>query len=127
MKPLFIFSVLALLFVGCGTGDGPDRVQETISGTYVRSSTHEFGREQDTLVVALQNETANQYTVTRKWRYARVLDGKAAPPEYKQTATTATYEATGKILRDAGSGDTWSYDPDKGVLYAGTTAYQKQN
>jgi hypothetical protein len=127
MKPLFSFSILTLLFVGCGTSDGPDRVQETISGTYVRSSIHEFGSEQDILVVALQNEAANQYTITRKWRYARVLDGKALPPEYKQTSTTATYDAAGKLLRDAGSGETWSYNPEKGVLYAGTTAYQTQN
>ena len=125
MKPIFILSLFALLFIGCGTGDEPDSVKETVAGTYVRSSTHQFGSEQDTLVVALQNRAANQYTITRKWQYARVLDGKAVPPEYKQTSTTATYDATANVLRDAGSGDTWSFDGDKGVLYAGTTAYQK--
>lgn len=126
MKPLFVLSFVSLLAVRCGSGENSDTVKDEISGTYIRSSTHEFGNEQDTLVVVLQNEGSNQYTITRKWTYARVLDGRSLPPEYKQTSTVATYDASINVLRESGSGETYSYDPAKIVLYAGTTAYQKQ-
>jgi major membrane immunogen (membrane-anchored lipoprotein) len=74
MKALSLISLAALVLLA-GCGQSGDSIKEFIPGTYVRASENEFGKKYDTLVISLQNETAAQYWILRKWRYDRVLDG----------------------------------------------------
>lgn len=124
MKPvLFLLSAIALLF-GCNL-DSNDEVKENIAGTYIRTSQHEYGNEWDTLAISVQNKAANEYNLTRRWRYDRVLGGKALEPEYKVTTSVVTYNTESKKLEEAQTGKTYTLDVNAGVLFSGTTKYQK--
>lgn len=126
MKPsVALYLLLPMLLLGCATSTSKDEIKEAIPGTYIRASQHEFGTEHDTVVISLQNEAANEYSLTRKWKYERVLDGKAIEPEYKNTTTTAIYDANGKLLKETQTGDTYTFDAKQGTLFAGSTKYQK--
>lgn len=123
MKPvLFLFALICLL--GCNTAPIDD-VAAFIPGTYARTSEHEFGKEWDTLAISLQNASANEYKLVRRWRYERVLDGKPLDPEYKITTTTGVYDAAGKTLQEARTGKSISFDPKAGVMFSGSTKYEK--
>lgn len=126
MKALFMLSLSAIAVVSsCSNGTSADEVKANIPGTYIRASQHEFGKEFDTIVVSLQNEAANEFKLTRRWRYERVLDGKPIEPEYKNTTTTAVYDEPSKQLKETETGDTYSFDPASKTLFAGSTKYEK--
>ncbi|HJS54544.1 MAG TPA: hypothetical protein VJ765_08380 [Chitinophagaceae bacterium] len=122
MKTLIpICIILCFLFITC-KGITKDDVQDFIPGTYVRFSEHEFGKEYDTLVIS---ELKDQYKITRKWKYERILDSVAQEPEYKQEITTASYESEHKLLHENETGNILSFDPGEKVLFIGPTKYQK--
>jgi hypothetical protein len=126
MKVLFLLCFTASAIIsGCSNETSADEVKAAIPGTYIRASQHEYGKEFDTLVVSQQNEAANEFKVNRRWRYERVLDGKAIEPEYKNTTTTVVYDVAAKQLKEAETGDTYSFDPATKSLFAGTTKYEK--
>ena len=102
-----------------------DDTQTFIPGTYTRASQHEFGTEYDTLVISLQNQSANEYNIVRKWKYERVLDGERAEPEYKLQTTSGIYNARYKLLEETESGDIFSFDVKEKLLFNGPTKYQK--
>ena len=126
MKHLvFIYILSVILLVSCVGPFEKDPIQQFIPGTYIRFSSHEFGTEHDTLFIRLQNESINEYLITRRWKYARVMDGKTIEPEYKILTTSAIYNKDAKLLEENDTGNRYSFDMDKEVLFAGTTKYQK--
>ena len=126
MKHLvFIYILSFVLLVSCVGPFQKDPIQQFIPGTYIPFSSHEFGTEHDTLLIRLQNESTNEYLITRRWKYARIMDGKALEPEYKSLATSAIYNKDDKLLQETDTGNQYSFDMDKEVLFAGTTKYQK--
>jgi len=119
--------VVILLLTACNTHSEIDTMKDFIPGKYVRFSQHEFGTENDTIVISLQNKKANEYKIARRWKYKRVLDGKAIEPEYKNTITSAIFNEANKLLQETETGDSYSFDTKQKILFAGSTKYQKQN
>lgn len=122
-RPIAFLSIIALLF-GCNSASN-NKAKDAIPGTYIRLSEHEYGREWDTLVIGFQNRAANQYKIIRRWRYERVLEGKAVEPEYKVTTTTATYNAQSKNLEEDRTGKIYTLDAAGDALFAGTSRFEK--
>ena len=104
MKALSIlgFSVI-IFFLGCISLFEEDVIREFIPGTYTRFTQHEFGSEFDTLCIWLQDKSASEYKIQRKWKYERILDGKVIEPEYKIQTTFGTFDVNSKLLKDAKS------------------------
>jgi hypothetical protein len=125
MKIIFLlhFAVLAL-FISCSSLL-KDEVKESIPGTYIRFSQHEYGIEYDTLVVTLQNNSANEYKILRKWKYERIMDGQTVQPEYKRSFTSGIYNTTHKLLQETETGDFYSFDVKQKILLNGPIKYQK--
>ncbi len=126
MKLFLLPALQAAVLLGCGIPTESDPVKVSITGSYVRSSHDEFGSSHDTIMIDLQNEGANQYRLTHKWRYTRVLDGRPLPTSYKKATTTAIYKAAAPLLEGSQTGVIYSIDAKKGFLFAGSTTYQKQ-
>ena len=53
------------------------------------------------------------------------MDGEKQEPKYQLSITTAIYDEEKKLFSDRETGETYSFDPKKNVLYAGKTIYQK--
>ncbi|MFW2475495.1 MAG: hypothetical protein ACN4EP_01185 [Sediminibacterium sp.] len=125
MKTLIVISVIAsALIFSCGT-IVKDEVQEFIPGTYVRQSEGEFGTSYDTLVIAMQNETAREYKIERRWKYDRVVDEKVLEPEYKITNATGIYDADKKLLQETQSLNIYTFDVKNKFLNKGTNQFTK--
>jgi hypothetical protein len=116
--------ILLVIFCSCNAIT-KDETESFIPGTYIRSSRHEFGKENDTLIISLQNANARQYRIERKWRYQRVLDGKPIEPEYKITAASGTYSDKEHLLVESTTGLEYSFDIKRNLLFAGTNQYKK--
>lgn len=127
MKALLLIHLLALLLIAwsCQVKSGKKEVLDFIPGTYIRFSQHEFGTEYDTLVISLQNSSASEYKLLRKWKYERVLDGQPIEPEYKRVITAAIYSTENKFLRETETGDTYSFDTKEKLLFNGPIKYKK--
>ena len=121
MKWLFIIHLcLVAAIYGCRDAR-PVMIQEFIPGTYIRFSSHEFGKEYDTLAITLLNATANEYNITRRWRYERT----DLPSNYQLIITAGIYYPKDNILEDMESGDLLTFDPNQNCLFIGTLKYQK--
>ena len=125
MKIILLSHIAALLLYGCGLINARDEVEEFIPGTYIRFSEHEYGTEYDTLIITLQNRSAGEYSILRKWKYERVLDGERIEPEYKRTNTSGVYNSTHKLLQETETGDIYSFDIKQKILFNGPVKYQK--
>ncbi|SRR5260221_6889630 len=126
MKMLLLSHIIIMLLTcSCGLIKSKDEMQEFIPGTYIRFSQHEYGTEYDTLVISLQNKTANEYKILRKWKYERVLDGERVEPEYKRTVTSCVYNSIHKLLQENETGDIYSFDIKQKILFNGPIKYQK--
>jgi len=125
MKIVLLVHIVALLVYGCGLTKNRDDVEEFMPGTYIRFSQHEFGVEYDTLVISLQNKSAQEYKILRKWKYERVLDNQKIEPEYKRSFTSGIYYVQQGVLRENETGETYSFDLEQKALFNGSVKYQK--
>ena len=125
MKILLLVHIVILLVYGCGLAPTVDEVEEFIPGTYIRYSQHEFGVEYDTLVISLQNESALEYKILRKWKYERILDNQKIAPEYKRSFTSGFYNINDQVLRENAAGDIYSFDVKQRILFNGPVKYKK--
>lgn len=121
------FMLMAIVFTltGCGANNESEEILNFIPGTYVRQSDGEFGKSYDTLLISLQNKPANQFKIVRRWRYDRVLDGKAIEPEYKVSETTAMFDVNSKTLQENETLEVFTFDTKKKLLFNGTNQFTK--
>lgn len=125
MKPLFFICIVAaFLFTGC-TSSESDAIKDFIPGTYIRSAQTEFGKAYDTLFITLQNKSANEYKIQRRWRYDRVLDGKPLEPEYKITETSGLYDVEKNLLQETETLEFFSFDTKNKLMFNGANKFTK--
>jgi hypothetical protein len=122
---VLISLVAFLLICSCNTVVSNDETMQFIPGTYVRQNDGEFGKSYDTLSFTLQNESAKQYKIERRFLYARVIDGKPLEPEYRQQKNSGIYNPQTKTITESRSGKIYSFDIKKGVLYSGPNEFKK--
>lgn len=126
MKKLCLILMLLTMFcMGCDSNRGSDEVLNFIPGTYIRESQGEFGKSYDTVAITLQNKAVNQFKIVRRWRYDRVLDGKALEPEYKITETSGIYDDKKNVLQESETLDKFTFDTKKNLLFDGTNQFIK--
>jgi hypothetical protein len=128
MKPIIsVYAVALAIITSCNSVNSKDEVEEFIPGTYVHHSENEYGKGFDTLVISLQNESANEYKIVRKTRYNRILDGKALEPDYKTKTTSGIYDADKKLLQESQSLNIFTFNVSQKILLTGTNQFNKIN
>jgi hypothetical protein len=120
---ILVQMALAMFLFSCGLIRKKEDVQSNITGTYIRFSEHEFGREYDTLIISLQNASANEYKVVRRWKYERMVEGRQLP-EYKIRVAVAIFDIRRKILQETVSGRIYTVE-SSGNLFSGSVKYKK--
>lgn len=119
-----VFSACIFLLVSC-TNSQNEEILTFIPGTYSREAVGEFGKSYDTLEITLQNKSANQFKIIRRWRYNRVMDGKAIEPEYKITETNGAFNSETKSLQETETLEAFTFDIKKKMLYEGANQFKK--
>lgn len=122
---ILIQMALAMFLFSCGLIRKKEDVQSKIPGMYIRFSEHEFGREYDTLIISLQNASANEYKIIRRWKYERVMDGHRLLPEYKMRVAVAVFDPGRNLLQETASGRVYTVDVNSGNLFSGSVKYRK--
>jgi len=125
MKIILVFDIAILILLISCSSLMKDKIKEFIPGTYIRFSQQEFGAEYDTLIITLQNPSANEYNILRKWKYERVLDGNELQPEYKRIRSSGIYLSKHKIIQETETGDVISFDIKHKILFNGSVQYHK--
>jgi hypothetical protein len=125
MKMLLLIPICLLILLGCGLINSTDNTERFIPGTYLRFSSHEYGKEYDTLVITLQNESAHEFKICRRWKYERVLDKQLIEPEYKVVYTTGIYYGQQKAMRETETGTLYSFDVKEKLVFNGSINYKK--
>lgn len=120
----FLLSVTVIVSAAC-TSVAKDEIKEFLPGVYVREAKHEFGAEHDTISITLLNASSNEYKIVRRWSYERILDGKPLEPEYKVTDKTGVYSSETKMLQEASTLETYSFNPKQNLMFSGDTKYLK--
>ena len=95
-------------------------IADFIPVTYIRFSEHEFGKEYDTLVITDQS---GLYSIERRWKYERILDGQIIEPEYKKTSMTGILDES--VIIEQQTGIHYLFDPVKKCLYSSNIRYDK--
>ena len=113
---------VVILFIGLLIAcNGADK-SNFFTGTYVRTSAHEFGKEYDTIIISALHD---EFKITRRWKYERILDGIWQEPVYKVKVTTAYYDVKFRLLHENETGNRFSIDKGEGILFVGATKYKK--
>jgi len=125
MKILLLLHISLMLLYSCTLVTSKSELESFIPGTYIRFSVHEYGTEYDTVVITLQNQSAQEYKILRKWKYERVIDGTPIEPDYKRLITTGIYKSRQKVMQENETGESYSFDVKEGALFIGSTKYKK--
>ena len=125
MKTLNVLLFVSTIALWACNSIVKEKVKDFIPGTYIRSSQHEYGTEHDTVIITLQNQSADEYKIERRWKYERMLDGKPVEPEYKQTTNSGIYNPESKILQESSTLEQYTFDIKQKALFVGSTKYQK--
>ena len=119
-----LFSLL-LFITGCQLISEPKDFSRSVPGIYTRYSEHEFGFEFDTLVIEMVNKEDHYFTIERRWKYQRVLDGKRLTPDYKLIKNMGRFFPEHKNLRVNETGEYYYFNLKQRTLLTGSIQYQK--
>lgn len=117
---------LLLIFItGCQLISEPKDFSRSVPGIYTRYSEHEFGFEFDTLLIEMVNKEDQYFTIERRWKYQRVLDGKSLTPVLKLIQNTGRYLPESKQLRINETGEYYYFNLKQKTILTGSIQYQK--
>jgi len=63
--------------------------------------------------------------IVRRWKYERVVDGKAMEPEYKIKVSTAIFDTMHNLLEEITTGRIYTIDISSKCIFSGTVKYKK--
>lgn len=124
MQQILLRCLLLAMLLSCSNPDY-NQTLAFIPGTYTRSEVREFGRIEDTITIQIQHRDVSSFLIEQRWRYERVLDGKAQEPEYKVITDQGIFNPKTKLLQNQRNLRFYSFDEKKQVLYTGTMIFQK--
>lgn len=114
-----IISVLFFTTACSGSNTPPE-----LEGSYTNSFEHEFGRNEDTLIVKKINDK-NIYQIFRHTGLVKKLDSKEFPKEVRIETWTLEYNTEKQILTELKQGKILIWEEKNHLLRMGNRAYKK--
>jgi hypothetical protein len=96
-----------------------------VPGIYACEAVNEFCAIRDTLIIRRMSPSGNEYGITRRSCYQRIILGKKGFWEFQQTQWPASYEPRQHLLTRDGRPDTILYSPSRNQMYKSGFIYQK--
>jgi len=118
---LLLLIAMAINLLRSGQKENTDFVP----GIYACEAINEFCVIRDTLIIRRIGLGGNDYGITRKSAFQRVVMGKKDPPEFQQVGWPASYQPARHWLTQEGRADTILYSPRNNKMYKSGFIYQK--
>jgi hypothetical protein len=118
------FIILISVIYCCFPNHSPDHPR-FLPGIYVSACENEFCKILDTLTIRRASPGGYMYTITRRYSFLRIKDGRIMPPEDEQDQWQATYDVSKEILVPAGKNDSIQYVPQMNMITNADFMYQK--
>ncbi|GEM_PF-1271315 len=100
-----------------------DKVEDWITGVYIRLISNDFSQGTDTLTIT--KKTGHQFLIKRRGSYRRLLDGEIFDPEYKSEDWLGVYDDKTQLLHEQQHGKVLSFQPGERTMKVGTAEYKK--
>jgi hypothetical protein len=112
-----------LFIIACSTSND----NKSLEGVYVGHFEHEYGINDDTLIIKKANDGENIFQLTRHTGTIRKQDGKEFTKKQSLENLVLEYDATTKVLKDLKEGRFLIWDSKNSTLKLGNTQYKKQS
>ena len=116
-----IFSCL-LFITACSTSND----NKSLEGVYTGHFEHEYGINDDTLIIKKAKDGENIFQLTRHTGTIRKQDGKEFPKKQSSENLVLEYDAITKVLKELKEGRFLIWDSKNLTLKLGNTQYKKQ-
>jgi len=124
MKRIFFACLfLAMGLYSCNAGG--DKPGNEIAGIYVRHIDNEYAKGDDSLLVAVLDESAGTYTINKHYGFVRYYEGKEKGRDYDEKKFAGVYDKEHKQITDNSKGMVFTFAPDKGILLMGSSEFKK--
>ncbi len=125
MKLILVCCMMLIAFVLVWFAVGElfkrEKVENWITGVYIRLESNDFSKEADTLTVTQQ--AGRQFRIQRRMGFRRIMDGKVFDPEYKSEEWIGIFDEKTQQILEQQQGRVLSFKKDK--MWVGTSEYQK--
>ena len=111
-----------LFMTACSVSDNDNN----LDGIYVGHFEHEYGINEDTLVIKKAHDGENIFELIRHTGTIRKQDGKKFPKKQSSENLVLEYDASTKVLKDLKEGRFLRWDSKNSILKLGNTDYKKQ-
>lgn len=120
----FIFFLFAIcsVFIACHQST---KIENSISGIYVRTVENEFSRGKDTL--RIYHFKGKVYRIDHHGVFQRIVKGRLLPPEAFQEKWTAIFDEKEEALKELKRGKVLTFEPSAHLLMVGESVYKKVN
>lgn len=116
------YFLISILLVVAACNNAKD--DEQIHGTYVGHFEHEYGINDDTLILKKVNEKS-MFELTRKTGTIRKLDDKAFPKEWHTESWSLDYNPEKQTFFELRHGKTLIWNKAESIIQLGNTKYKK--
>jgi hypothetical protein len=100
-----------------------NKVEDWITGVYIRLVSNDFSQGADTLTIT--KKASSQFLIKRRSSYRRLLDGQVFDPEYKTEDWLGVYDEKTQLLHEQQHGKVLSFQPGESTMKVGTAEYKK--
>ena len=115
--------LISFLLTRCKSKDSAN----DFTGTYILQSQGEYAKDYDTLVVSLNQPSANTYIIQNRSGFQKIRNGIVMPKEFKKTSWLATWDDDKKVLAETNLGRQIQFKDDGKSLTMGNSIYKKIN
>lgn len=120
---LMMLAAFALVWLTAARLLKRDKVEDWITGVYIRLISNDFSQGTDTLTIA--KKSGRQFSIKRRSSYRRLLDGQVFDPEYKSEDWLGVYDEKTQLLHEQQHGKVLSFQPEERTMKVGTAEYKK--
>lgn len=100
-----------------------NKVEDWITGVYIRLVSNDFSQGADTLTIT--KKSSSQFLIKRRSSYRLLLDGQVFDPEYKTEDWLGVYDDRTQLLHEQQHGKVLSFQPGERTMKVGTAEYKK--
>jgi hypothetical protein len=120
-----IYSMLLPISLWAACTNKQKQIKDAIPGTYVNQAQSAYSVANDTLVIQADPLTENNFQVTRKTGYRRILNGQPGPEEHQSKTFSGIWDDSKQTLQLTQNGIILLFGPGARQLEVQNSKYRR--